>query len=81
MAQHNGILPGMDLLSELRKAMREDGRSRRQIALAAGLDPTALWRLDKGHGTFFVTNAEALAKVLGLEIVVRTKGKAKRARS
>lgn len=56
------------VVRRLEGAMEEDGRSARQISLAAGIDPGTLSRLRSGHAVPDLATLDALERVLGADL-------------
>lgn len=69
----------MELLRALRAAIKENGLSGNELCKRAGVNKAALSRFTSGERGVSVESAEALAKAMGLEIVLRPvrKGKGK----
>jgi predicted transcriptional regulator len=65
------------LLDTLRRAIRDSGKSRYRIAQESGLTQAALSRFVNRKNGLGVESAEALARVLGLRIVVSKARKSK----
>ena len=64
-------------LAALKRAVEADGRSQRQISIAAKIPPSSLCRLLSGEQLLGIDAAERLAQALGLDITI---GPAKRTR-
>jgi transcriptional regulator with XRE-family HTH domain len=65
------------LLETVRKAIEASGKTRYAIHKATGIDQGQLSRLMKGQTGLSLESLEKLADFLGLEIIVRTKRKAR----
>ena len=61
------------ILETLAKAIRESGRSRRQISIATGVDPSVIHRIVHG-GSCSIETADRLCKELGLTLQPKRKG-------
>ena len=59
------------LSDQVRAAIRDSGLSRYAICKAAGIDQAAMSRFMAGKTNLTLTSVDALAVVLGLEIVQR----------
>lgn len=66
---------GTDLMQQIKRAMKADGRTRYAIAKASGISQAALSRLVHGRQGLTVDSLERLAHALGLEVVLRPKKK------
>ena len=58
---------------QVRRAVDESGLSRYRICKEAGIDQAAFSRFMSGKGGLFMSNLDALADVLGLNIVATEK--------
>jgi hypothetical protein len=65
------------LISDLRKAIEADPRTINAIAVEAGLSAAAVWRFVQRERGLSLESAAALADVLSLELVTRSKKKGK----
>lgn len=57
--------------------MKKSGKSRYQIAKETGLEQATLCRFANGQTAMNIANAQLLAGAVGLEIVIRPKGRGK----
>jgi len=69
-----------EILEQLRQAVEESGESRYAISKATGIDQGNLSKLMNGQGGLGLSNIEALADHLGLEIVIRSKRRIRKGR-
>jgi transcriptional regulator with XRE-family HTH domain len=61
------------LADELRRGRVGSGLSLRDVGAAAGIDPTRIWRFERGRGTNLrLEDIGAIAAVLGQELTIRT---------
>ena len=63
------------VLNEIRKAIKTAPMSRYAISKATGIDQAQLARLMAGQEGLSIASLERLVDCLGLEIVIRPKGK------
>jgi antitoxin component HigA of HigAB toxin-antitoxin module len=63
------------LEAPLRQAMAESGRSQRQLAALAGVDPAQVSYFMQGKRSLTLRSAEKIAAVLGLELVQTKKAR------
>jgi len=66
-----------ELLSELKRAMAESGKTRYRLAKESGVAESALCRLVSGERGLSVEAAEKLADAMGLRVVLQPKEKTK----
>ncbi|MFT5424321.1 MAG: transcriptional regulator with XRE-family HTH domain [Phycisphaerales bacterium] len=72
--------PGMAKLTEAIKAQIEScGQTRYRIAMETGITQGHLSRLVRGESGLSIEHAETLADYLGLEIILRPKGRTRKA--
>lgn len=71
--------PMSRMVDEVRSAIRDSGRSQYELAVASGVSRGQLSRLMSGEHGLSAANLEALAEALGYEIVMRPKGRGRKA--
>lgn len=64
----------LKLADKIRQALESSGKTRYQVSKESGVDQAALSRFVQGKG-LSVESLEAIAGALGLEIVLKPKGK------
>ena len=69
-----------DVLSEIRRAIKESQKSRYRLWKETGIVQSHLSRLMSGEAGLSVENLERLAAALGLEIVVRPAKRSRQAK-
>jgi len=71
---------GMDnLTDQIRRRVETCGQTRYRIAQETGITEGHLSRFVRGQSGLSIEHAETLAKYLGLEIILRRKGRARKA--
>jgi len=71
----------MTIIGELKAGIRASGKSLSAIAAESGIALSGLSRLMSGERpSVRVDTAEALARAIGMEIIIRPTGRGKRAR-
>jgi len=65
----------MDILKQLRRGIRKDGRTVYAIAQAAGVAPIVVLRFVKGERDIRMETAARLAKALNLELTPKRRRK------
>ena len=63
------------ILEQLKRAIRDSGKSRYAISKLCGVQQSALSRLMSGKRSLSMEAAEKVADALGLELVLRAKRK------
>ena len=59
------------VISQLRNVLKKDGRPQRQIAMAAGISPSAMNRFIHGSRGLLTPSIDRLCLCLGLELVAK----------
>ena len=63
------------LSGQIRQAIDDSGQTRYRIARESGVDESALAKFYNGHRAITTATLDRLGEYLGLEIIVRKKGK------
>ena len=71
----------MSIVDELRRGIKQSGKSLYRIAADAGIELSGLCRFMSGERpSVNIHTAEALARAIGMELIIRPTGRGKRAK-